>query len=103
MKNEIQQNKNIRQGDVFLLKIDALPDGTKTKDNVLAFGEITGHKHQVIGATVLTDGSTQYVEVETEAELVHEEHAKHQLKKGVYRVIIQRELDLVGEFRRVID
>ena len=95
---------NIRQGDVFLKKIKELPKKLKKKDNILAYGEVTGHKHQVIGrAVVLTDGTTQYVEVQEEAELVHEEHQKHQLEKGVYKVILQRELDLVGEVRQVMD
>lgn len=96
-------NKNIRQGDVFLLKVDRLPANIKRKDNILAYGETTGHKHQVVGASVLTDGNTQYVEVAAEAELVHDEHAPHKLSKGVYKVVLQRELDLLGEIRQVMD
>lgn len=104
------EKKNIRQGDVFLLRIGQLPKDLRQKDNILARGEVTGHKHQIIGAAVLTDGSTQYVDVENEAELVHEEHAAHKLQKGVYRVIIQREINLtalvqhqVSQIRQVVD
>lgn len=96
--------KNIRQGDVFLKKVSKLPTGLKKKDNILAYGEVTGHKHQVVGkAIVLTDGTTQYVDVQSEAELIHEEHQKHLLQKGAYKVILQREVNLLGEVKKVMD
>jgi hypothetical protein len=54
MSNLNWENKKwARQGDVKIKMISALPEGEKkdAKDNsiaILAYGEVTGHKHQVI-------------------------------------------------------
>jgi hypothetical protein len=39
-----------RQGDIFFIPVTELPRGIKRgrKDNIIAYGEITGHGHQVI-------------------------------------------------------
>lgn len=47
MKNDLQ----IRQGDVYLFRVDSLPDAEKAKPvgkhHVLAYGEATGHCHAI--------------------------------------------------------
>lgn len=95
-----------RQGEVGIEKIGKLPEGLTVKDNVLARGEVTGHSHEVVGqAVVMTDSTTQYVQVNgTEAVLQHEEHKPVTLPKGTYRVRIQREYDILNdEVRQVRD
>jgi hypothetical protein len=107
MSNKVEgvnKVEGIRHGDVNLIKIKTLPSGLKQKDNILAYGEITGHRHVINGeckVMVDTDGN-QYVDCE-EATLSHEEHKQLQITKGFYRVVPAREIDLVGAVRQVMD
>lgn len=105
-----------RQGDVKIKMISELPKGEKkdAKDNgvaVLAYGEVTGHKHQVIQGEVnfFTIGesvnmfSPKFLEVLSETALVvHEEHTQIPLVKGLYEIKIQREY-FPEEIRNVMD
>jgi hypothetical protein len=111
-----ESGKWSRQGDVKIKMISSLPEGTKTdaKDKgvaVLAYGEVTGHKHQVIEGQVnfYTIGdsvnmfSPKYLEVISEtAIVVHEEHTQIPLVKGIYEISIQREYS-PEEIRNVAD
>jgi len=97
----------IRQGDVFLKKINELPKELKQKeDKIIAWGEVTGHKHRFESDNVLVlvdNEGKQYVDVKQESELVHEEHKNLVIPKGLYEVIIQRELDIIEGVRQVVD
>jgi len=92
-----------RQGDVVLIPVKQLPKGLTKKDNVLAYGEVTGHKHLMTKGDVFTNGQRQYVVLEQPTELVHEEHSPQTIQKGVYQVNIKNELDLLGQVRAVSD
>ena len=101
-----------RQGDLLIIKINELPkEVKKLKTLIVAYGEITGHKHR------LTRDSTEVLEpikvdikfpikflniVENDT-LVHEEHKTVELEKGFYKIIYQREFDLIEGYRQVID
>lgn len=95
-----------RQGDVLLKRVDTV-NGTKTQQGskVLAYGEVTGHKHVLSGKGVqfFQKNSQVLVSVPDFAELVHEEHEKLTIPKGKYEVVIQREFDLVEGVREVVD
>ena len=96
----------IRQGDVMLVKIAELPKNVTEKDKTLAYGEVTGHSHRFENETVTVfkdANEQQYVQVEQESTLIHEEHAHAQVPKGIYEVRLQREVDLLGEVRQVAD
>jgi len=96
----------IRQGDVLLIEIDKLPANLIEKDKTLAYGEVTGHSHRFENSAVCVFKDAkeqQYVQVEEESTLIHEEHAYAQVPKGIYEVRIQREVDLLGEVRQVLD
>jgi len=96
----------IRQGDVLLTKISKLPKGLVKKDKVIALGEVTGHSHRFESEAVCVfkdKKGKQYVDVQQEAELVHEEHENLQIPKGKYVVSPQREVDLLGQVRQVMD
>lgn len=81
-----------RHGDVLITKIDSIPKGTtKKKDNVLVYGESTGHAHRLIGGEIFTKGEAMFLNVKKGAKLVHEEHKTIELPKGKYSVIRQRE------------
>lgn len=88
--------QTVRQGDVLLQRISALPEEAervKAKGPiVLALGEATGHKHQIkTGAVAYEWQGDMLIEVKKEAALVHEEHSTITLEAGIYQRIIQRE------------
>jgi hypothetical protein len=92
----------IRQGDVFLKSINKLPENAQPKDNILARGEATGHKHQIVNGKVFSANNQQYVMAEQKTKLVHEEHNELDIPEGVYEVRIQREYN-PRENRQVMD
>ena len=97
-----------RQGDILLRKIGKLPAEIKIKDKILAYGEVTGHKHQFKDndecVMVYHDGNgKQYVQVLKPTKLQHEEHDWLDIEQGNYEVIHQREFDLIEGTRRVMD
>lgn len=98
-----------RQGDVFLNKVDNLPEleneeifsveGPSLKNQIiLAHGEATGHKHAIkltsgnalLFKSAANDGRF-FLIVKKDCELTHEEHSKIKLPVGNYEVIRQRE------------
>lgn len=95
-----------RQGDVYLIAIDQLPDNLIAQGRdldgriVLAYGETTGHAHAILDRNVklyreLTDKEIddRFLQVLTEGgvDLVHEEHDTIHLPAGNYTVRRQRE------------
>ena len=85
-----------RQGDVLLIERTAIPTGTILHtDCILAYGEATGHHHQVkengrIWVDV-NDHGRRYLEILANTELVHEEHSSIDLKgPAIFEIIIQR-------------
>jgi hypothetical protein len=102
--------KQYRQGDVFLKEVIDLPetDGNNyhstdieksdshklNKEVVLAYGEVTGHKHAVSDRNAALvkekDGSRFFLLVFKNTDLVHEEHDKINLPVGKYEFIRQR-------------
>ena len=103
----------LRQGDVLLRAIDSIPEQAKPlpRDNgrvVLAYGEVTGHAHQIAdpdasGAVLLSVAeSATFLRLAKKAQLVHEEHGSLDLAPGNYAVYRQVEATPWGE-RRVAD
>ena len=108
MRQTGETMKIYRQGDVLLKEIVDIPqDTTKAKHNILAFGEVTGHKHQLLSnqIVVLEDKSAQkYVQLQQKTILRHEEHNAIEIDLGNYQVIIEREFNpFEGEIRQVMD
>jgi hypothetical protein len=104
---------HVRQGDVLLVAVDALPEGAvavkRSGRLVLAEGEATGHAHAILerDAREFRVGDERFVLVRSKAQLIHEEHAAIDLPAGTYRVVIQREYEPapIGSpaWRRVVD
>lgn len=122
-----------RQGDVGLIKVANIPATAKEvkHDGVLAYGEVTGHKHQ------LTDGKVRYFRTDEEpnklyfkvesrfASLNHglgvgkanvptvkeeddektseEGHFTQDLPKGTYALLQQNEFDWMTQQRRIVE
>ena len=101
--------RQYRHGDVFLREIAELPTAARRTlvegDVILAYGEVTGHAHRIAtpGVAMWNASTQEYLTVETPAALTHEEHGTITLPPGTYEVIHQREWDLSGEVRRVVD
>jgi hypothetical protein len=73
---------------------------------VLALGEVTGHSHQILQPVWVKknrEGLAQELIIEQPVELTHEEHETLLLPVGEAMVMVQRELDLAGEVRQVLD
>src|SRR3990167_7546665 len=100
----------VRQGDVFLRKVEALPEDAQRvqiqEPAGLAYGEVTGHKHQVLDTTIeryqIHDGRS-YILLEQAGVLTHEEHGLATLEPGVYELIIERDFDPSEYQRPVVD
>ena len=95
----------IRHGNVILRKLNKTKiKGCVKHDLVLAEGEVTGHSHRLTRSVIeCVDGGQRLVQVLEPTELVHEEHDSLVILEGVYEVLVQREVDLLGEVRQVMD
>ena len=99
----------MRQGDVALVRINAIPEGAKkVKRNgaiVLAEGEVTGHAHTIAEPSVEIyerDGAMYLNVHDGGAALEHQEHATIAVEPGTYRV--QKQCEYAPEaIRRVAD
>lgn len=97
IKRENVDNGIARQGDVLVVPAaligESLPANAKKVKPVLAYGEVTGHSHVVVGDTAecLADeetGLTDYIRAQTETPFIHDEHDKLPIRQGdncVYR------------------
>jgi hypothetical protein len=100
-----------RHGDIGISPLKELPSNLKTlKTNVLAYGEQTGHKHQLLEKTenqfdILEDEKGQmYLNIKQPTDLVHEEHKTITIEKGLYFISHEREYDYATEeLKRVAD
>ena len=85
-----------RQGEVLLIKETSEVVFGDELSTVLAEGEITGHKHEIINGTVHTRkwySEPKFVRSTGETTLVHPEHGHIKIGKGLFEVRIQREYD----------
>lgn len=86
-----------RQGDVLLVRVEAMPDGRPVEAEsgrlILARGEVTGHHHSVAAgdAALLESAEGLYLRIMAPTPLEHQEHAAIPLQPGAYRVVRQRE------------
>lgn len=98
--------KWIRHGDVVLKRVDSVKGNQKSMNEcILAEGEVTGHFHKLKGQILESVFEKErFIEIKSqEAVLSHNEHDSLTIPKGKYKVLIQREVDLVGETRQVMD
>jgi hypothetical protein len=102
-----------RHGDINLHEISEREQGEIIKHNgsfTLALGETTGHKHVMsvpniddMEVTRLQDG-TIVLNLKVDGTLTHEEHKTLTVKRGVYKIVHEREYDYYKlQSRKVID
>lgn len=100
-------------GDVVIERVDSVPKDfesfRKTTKNELAFGEATGHLHQLSGGEFdlridAKDESVRHLRVVEPIQLRHQEHKEITLPPGDYISRIQREYDpFEKKIRQVAD
>ena len=100
----------LRQGDVLLEVVDAIPSGAKAVPpqngkHVLAEGEATGHAHTVEAehGTLYEKDGVLYLKLEAEAPMRHQEHAPITIPAGIVRKAPQMEWSDALEPRQVLD
>jgi hypothetical protein len=95
-----------RQGDVLLIRVDSLPDGSRRRAGgggrlLLAHGEAAGQHHWVDAADAeltVTDAGEVFLQVVRPAWLEHQLHRPIRVEPGTYRVV--RQCDYApGEYR----
>jgi hypothetical protein len=115
---EVKMEQKWRHGDVYGIQSDIdvaklRMNGTKLEgkeSNVLAYGEVTGHMHEITADPCLF----QRFELEGKKYLVvladggvaieHAEHGTGIIPKGVWEERIDREFDyMTHQFRNVLD
>lgn len=101
------KERQLQQGDVLIRSVKAIPRGAKKKENtVVAYGEVTGHCHEVIGdgVEVYDVDGVLYVSAPNGGRIQHEEHRPIDIPAGTYAIGIVREYDHFSEeARRVAD
>lgn len=89
-----------RQGDVLVIPAKtlgrSLPETAKNVKPILAYGEVTGHSHQVIGDTAQCfaddeKGLPDYIRAEEDTKFMHDEHSVLPIQKGDSFVYRQKE------------
>ena len=83
-----------RQGDILIIPRKTKPKGLKRKkDNIVAHGEVTGHKHVVRGDVELFEDAngTLWAVGTDEWSLHHDTHAPITELSGVFEIRRQRE------------
>lgn len=88
-------NQQYRHGDLLIEPVAKVPSGTKktkkSKERILAYGEVTGHAHRLSAGVVTELNGVTYFTTEVETTLTHEEHGPITFKPGAYKVTHQRE------------
>lgn len=94
-----------RQGDILFEQVESKDISflQLNTDGIIAYGEISGHKHIIDGNGQVfvrpaqqrgrqeEDSRIGYVVAHEDLKIVHDEHAPMPLKKGTYVVTQQRE------------
>ena len=110
--NKFEIGDHALHGDVILERIDSLPKDfkkmAKSKDGALAYGEATGHLHQLQGEGFelreCPNTRVKFLRIVEPTDLKHQEHSPIKLPPGDYKIGIQQEYDPYEKLKRqVID
>lgn len=98
-----------RHGDVYIFDspktaAEIRRTGKRVASTVLAYGEVTGHKHELMDATAFEryelDDKTFLIVNDGGVSITHEEHGVGFVDAGVKEVVIDREYDYMAEMAR---
>jgi hypothetical protein len=99
----------IRQGDVMLVPVNDIPEGAKVRKGkgklTIAYGEVTGHHHTLVGDAELLDtkAGEVFARIMGPAKITHQEHGAIVLDPGVWKYVQQREYVAPELARAVLD
>lgn len=113
------------QGDISLHEIAELPEGVKPiKNNILAYGEVTGHQHELRAKQQLVfedEQGNKFVQAQQETELIHDfknrngvrtqeeaaqqdKHLVQLIKPRIFQVMVETEQNpFTAELQKVVD
>lgn len=103
--------KIYRHGDVVIKEVEKLPkELIRKSDNIVAYGEATGHNHKLAELELGTlevyqakDGKI-YFNATQPVTISHEEHKTITIEPGSFEIEIERERDpFLEEIKQVID
>jgi len=111
--NEMNPGEYALHGDVIITRVDKAPPGFKGMEaepnNALAYGEVTGHVHKLIGVPgkdfdlkVEPTTKERHLHIVRPTALKHQEHSPIILPPGFYRIGIQREYDPFEKLIRAV-
>jgi len=99
-------------GDVIIERIEEVPEdfgrGQVEAKSALAYGEATGHIHQLQGTPGrdfdlrVLDSGERYLKIFKPTFLKHQEHSPMLLKEGNYKIGIQKEYDPFEKLTRSV-
>ena len=100
-----------RHGDLAITQIEKLPKNLKEiKNNILAYGEATGHGHILIAEPEITfrvledKRGEKYLDIRKPTQLTHQEHKTITIERGFYFISHEKEYDYTAEeLKRVKD
>ena len=103
-----------RQGDIFFKTVKNIPNNMKKKtDNILAYGEVTGHRHKIMSPSIFEmesfvdeNGDIYVLSEHEDIKIGHDEHDVITLPKNEWICVSrQREYDplAVEKERKVAD
>lgn len=100
--------KNIyRHGNISLHEINEVPEAQKEQKEkyILAYGEATGHHHQMQGVvSLLTLSNRRWITVDEPTDLTHQEHHTLTILPGTYEILEERTFDYFeNSIKKVID
>jgi len=95
----------LKLGKLSLIEIpNKIPTkAKKTNEKVLALGEATGHKHTLVGQSLIfQDEETKYIQVNEPSQITHQEHKTVPLEVGEYVQVQEREFDAFARRSRMV-
>lgn len=95
--------RKYHQGDVLLIPATIPANAKFLNDEIVQWGEITGHTHKLEKSKIYEAGNRKFVRVMVAEPMTHEDHPPtSEIKKGDYEIIIQNEYFPDG-VKKVID
>ena len=97
-------NIPVRHGDVDLIPVKEIPkEARETKSNLVMHGE-NGHEHKLMNGQILIHEDRKFIKSGSNTYLIHEEHKKTLVPKGIFEVKQEEEFDPFQDtIRRVRD
>ena len=103
----LRRSRIYRHGDLSIRQVAKIPDNViQLSPTIIAFGEKTGHNHQLVGQVQVYETPDKQIHFEAKQDVIvkHQEHNTLKIAKGNYVVIHEREYDpFKGIEQEVID